>query len=212
MLISMISGTQLRLAYSSRYTPAATPSGTAAKAVTVMTSSEPTQADRMPACEARREAKFMKKSRFRRSEPRMIMSETSRKITTRPMARKMMPSAWKSVSLSLPLAISARTCSVVSGCILVSLAETAAQPLAEDVEAERDQQQGQAGSKNGLVADRAVRQISQRHLHDVGSDSGSRFSRVPGQVGLHARSNSEDHRFTDGARDTKNVRSGQPGN
>jgi hypothetical protein len=40
------------------------PSGTAAKKVTISTSDEPTQADKIPAAVARLEGKFVKKSKL----------------------------------------------------------------------------------------------------------------------------------------------------
>jgi hypothetical protein len=56
-----------------------------------------------------------------------------------------------------------------------------------------------AGGEDGLVTDRAVRQIAERHLHDVGRDGGRWLHRVPGQIRLHAGGHSENHRFADGA-------------
>ena len=55
MLISITSVTQDLRAYSSRYTPAAMPRGTAVAAVTTITTIVPTQAERMPDLLANRE-------------------------------------------------------------------------------------------------------------------------------------------------------------
>jgi hypothetical protein len=55
MLISISVVQMLRGAYSSSYTPAATPSGTANRIVTKASSTEPTSGERIPARAARAE-------------------------------------------------------------------------------------------------------------------------------------------------------------
>ena len=59
-LISTISVNQFMGAYSSRYTPAATPIGTAVINVIYMIRDEPTHADKIPAFAARLEGKSVK--------------------------------------------------------------------------------------------------------------------------------------------------------
>ena len=76
-LISMRSVSQFLGAYSSRYRPAPTPSGTARNAVTSITRLVPTQADRMPARSGRRDGKLVRKSHDSRPIPSIARSTIS---------------------------------------------------------------------------------------------------------------------------------------
>src|SRR6266550_2533255 len=63
----------------------------------------------------------------------------------------------------------------------VGFTEAFAEEMAADVAGEREEHQRQAGGEDGLVADRAVRQVAQRHLHDVGGDGRRGLERIEGQ-------------------------------
>ena len=76
---------------------------------------------------------------------------------------------------------------------------------------QRQQHQGQARCENGLVADAAVRQITQRDLHDVSGDGCRRFRGIPGQIGLHAGGHRDNHGFSDRTRDAEDVSRGNAG-
>src|SRR5262249_61314603 len=63
----------------------------------------------------------------------------------------------------------------------VALTEMPAQEVAGDVAPEREEHQREAGGKDGLVAEGAVRQVAERDLHDIGGDG-----RLPaGRGGRH---------------------------
>src|SRR3982751_3605192 len=145
--------------------PAAIPSGTAKNAVTIITSVEPTQAERMPACPGRRDAKCVKKSQSRRPAPFHAMSANSAAKVSTPIISAMRPR------------MSGRS---------IGFTEAFAQEMADDVAGEREQHEREARGEDGLVADRAVRQVAERHLHDVGRDGRRRFERIESQLGLHA--------------------------
>ena len=57
-----------------------------------------------------------------------------------------------------------------------------------------------------------MRQVTKCHLNDVRGDRRRRLHRVPGQVGLHAGGDRQDHGFADRARDTEDAGCGQAGN
>jgi hypothetical protein len=63
--------------------PAATPSGTAAIAVTSMTSSVPTQAERMPACAGAARGEVGEEIERQRSEPDRHVGDQQATITSR---------------------------------------------------------------------------------------------------------------------------------
>src|SRR3972149_3444140 len=211
MLISMMSVTQFFGAYSSRYTPAATPSGTATAAVTTITSVDPTHADRIPACSGRRDGNEVKKSRSSRGTPLIAMSAKSAVKVSTPMSRHTSPSTPNRKSRRLCFAMSSRIWRTSSPGILVRLAEPAPQRVPEDVEDQGQQHQRQPRGEDGLVPDRAVRQVAERPLHDERGDRRRRFQRVERQVGLHAGCEREDHGLADRARYAENVRRREPG-
>ena len=74
--------------------------------------------------------------------------------------------------------------------------EATRQREADDVEHQRDEHEHQAGGEDALIADAAVRQIAQAHLHDVSGDGGGRLARIERQVRLHAGGNRHHHGFT----------------
>src|SRR5688572_4253844 len=174
MLISMTSVNQFLRAYSSRYTAPAMPSGTATSAVTSITSTDPTQADRMPAWPARRDGNDVKNSAVRRGTPETAMSTKSATSVRMPTARAISPSRPKIMSQRLWRRMMPRSSSALGGrrsmvgvLISVGFPEPAAHPVADQVERQRQQHQREAGGEDRLVADAAVRQVAQRHLHDV---------------------------------------------
>src|SRR3954454_7920034 len=177
--------------------PAATPSGTAKNAVTSITSVEPTQAERMPAWLARREGKWVKKSTSRRPRPFQAMSANSVANVSMPIISATNPSAANSASRRLAAAMCV--------CRSVGFTEALPQEMAHHVAGEREDHQSEPGGEDGLVADRAVRQVAERDLNDVGGDRRRRLERIERQVRLHAGRHGEDHGLAHGTRDAENV-------
>src|SRR5688500_6097972 len=142
--------------------PAATPSGTAKNAVVSITSVEPTQAERMPACPGRRDGNSVKNCQERRPKPSTAMSTKSAAKVSTPIISASMPMTMNTVSHRLRRAMR----------ILNSVTFTEAFPqcVAGDIADEREEKQREAGGEDRLVADRAVRQVAERHLHDEGGD------------------------------------------
>ena len=60
----------------------------------------------------------------------------------------------------------------------VGLPEARCACRSRQVEHQRHQHQRQPGGEDGLVADAAVRQVAQRHLHDVGGDRRRGLERI----------------------------------
>src|SRR5262245_19949884 len=115
------------------------------------------------------------------------MSTNSATNVSTPTMSASRPHTAKIASQRLCVAISGRIWATsAAAAISVGLAERLAQHMAADIAGERKQHQRQAGSKDGLVADRAVRQVAERDLHDVGGDRRRRLERVEGEIGLHA--------------------------
>src|SRR3954470_21910517 len=180
--------------------PEATPSGTAKNAVVSITRVDPTHAERMPACAGRREGKLVKKSHDKRPMPSSAMwAKRAAKVST-PIIRASTPTSMKMVSQRLRRRMSSLNS--------VTFTEALAQGMARDIARQREQHQRETRGENRLVAERAVRQVAERHLHDVGGDRRRRLERIEGQVGLHACGNGEDHGLPYGTRNAEDVRRG----
>src|SRR3954464_1804595 len=178
----------------------------AVTAVTSMTSVLPTQADRIPACSARREGKLAKKSHDRRCAPsRTIPAKSVTNVST-PTIRAKIPTIPNIRSHRLCLMISERICATVMSAMSVDLPVTSLHEMTNHVEEQRQQHQTQSSREDSLVADAAMRKIAQRNLHDIGRNGRRRLCRIPGEIRLHACSNGYDHGFADCARDTEYVR------
>jgi len=76
--------------------------------VVSITSVEPTHADRIPACPARRDGKLVKKSHSRRGTPLIAMSANSATKVSTPIIRATTPMQAKNRSQRLWLAMSFR--------------------------------------------------------------------------------------------------------
>src|SRR5688572_19126138 len=81
--------------------PAATPSGSDVSIVTIMISVVPTQAERMPACAARREGNDVKNCQDNCGRPSRSRSQISAPSVISPIAIEMNPSTPKSMSVIL---------------------------------------------------------------------------------------------------------------
>ena len=64
--------------------------------------------------------------------------------------------------------------------------------------------------EDALVADAVVRQVTERHLDDVGRDGRGRFERIEGELRLLAGSDRHHHGLAHGARDAQDVRGRDP--
>jgi hypothetical protein len=90
----------------------AMPTGMANTAVTSITSSEPTQAERMPAWPARREGKLVKNSAVSRGKPSMLISTNSATSVRIPTAMAARPTRPKITSQRLCDRMMARSLAV----------------------------------------------------------------------------------------------------
>src|SRR5690606_32742504 len=70
--------------------------------------------------------------------------------------------------------------------MLIGLAEFLTGKMSENIEGQGHEHQHQAGGKNTLIADTAVREVAHGDLYDIGGDGGSRIHRIESQVGLLA--------------------------
>src|SRR5918992_4827617 len=161
MLISMREVSQFLRPYSSRYTPAATPNGTAVSAVTTMTSSVPTHADKIPARAARRDGKDVMNCPSRRESPLMARSVSRMTSVATPTRGQTMPRMLNRKSWRFR-----RASTVGMSCILVDLPESSTQHVAGDVKDEGQDKQGEPGRKNGLVPDAPMGQVPEAYLYD----------------------------------------------
>src|SRR5688572_27195041 len=179
-----------------------------------MTSVDPTIADRMPAFCARRDGKLEKKSAFRRGTPSIAMSTKSATSVSTPTMRHATPMHantrsqrfWRAMRRRSPRSFC--SCGSVPGAIAaisVGLAESALEEVAEHVEAERDEEEREAGREDRLVTDGAVRKVAEGHLHYVGGDRGRGLGGVEGELRLHACRDRDHHGLAHGARDAEDV-------
>src|SRR5688572_2323919 len=172
-----------------------------------MTSVDPTQAERIPACSGLRDGKEVKKSQESRGAPsRTIWPNSARNVST-PTISASTPTVAKIRSQRLWAAMRARISRILAGSLIsVDLAVTLPQQMPQYVEEQRHQGQRQSGSENRLIADGAVRQVTQRNLHDVGGNGRCRLQRVPRKIGLHAGCNGENHGLPHRTGDAQDVR------
>src|SRR5262249_61072246 len=96
--------------------------------------------------------------------PCIAMSAKSTANVSTPTMSAARPQAMNTVSQRLRR----RICRLGS----VALTEMPAQEVAGDVAPEREEHQREAGGKDGLVAEGAVRQVAERDLHDIGGGGG----------------------------------------
>src|SRR5262249_6653990 len=152
--------------YSSRYTPAATPSGTATPTVTSIRSSEPTQDERIPADAARREGNEVRNVQSIRVSPPTNRSARSATSGTTPTSVQTIPRTLKKRSCRRRRAIN-RAVSIMAS---IGLTEPLTQHVPHDVERQRHQEQRHPGGEDRLIPDAAARLVPQADLHDVSRD------------------------------------------
>src|SRR3954471_19714185 len=129
----------------------------AVSAVTSMTSVLPTQADKMPACSARREGKLAKKSHESRCAPsKTIPAKRATNVST-PTIKATIPTIANTKSQRLCRVISDRISATVMSAMSVDLPITSLHEVTNDIEQQCQKHQAQPGRENGLVANAAVR-------------------------------------------------------
>src|SRR5262249_19339396 len=139
----------------------------------------------------------VKKSQDRRAMPCIAMSTKSTAKVSTPTMSAARPQAMNAVSQRRRRRIRRRGS--------VALTEMPAEEMAGDVAPEREEHQREAGGKDGLVAEGAVRQVAERDLHDIGGDGRRGLERVERQVGLHAGGHRDDHGLAHRARDAEDI-------
>src|SRR3954468_21867135 len=128
----------------------------AVPAVTSTTSLLPTQADKIPACSARREGKVAKKSHERRCAPSRTMPAKSATNVSTPTIKANTPTVANIRSQRLCLMISDRISATVMSAMSVDLTVTPLHEVTDDIEQQRQQHQAQPRGEDGLVANAAV--------------------------------------------------------
>src|SRR5262245_50537710 len=131
--------------------------------VTTITSSVPTSGDRMPARPGRYEGNWVRKRQSMCLRPAIIRSPSSTSRVRLPTSVQAMPTTLNTKSWRLRRAIRRATCGMS-----VCLPEAPPQPVAEDVEQERHQEQQQADREDGAVGGGAVGHVALADLDDEG--------------------------------------------